>query len=388
MTLFKFCTGTGAAAILENRSIFITSPLDLNDPFEMRPAWTDAHDKRHHNDQETRNLLFAGTPMFAAIEGGIAAPIGKMPRLREPDIVPVENQLGIADTHDGQVFGILHSQYRVLSFSSGILDANRSSDVSDKDTLMWAHYADSFQGVCIGLDPSKFENGMKAGGFPVDYSPTRASLPPSYYDVFQKLRGERINAKGVVFEKDPETGLMLMPHNREEIIRDHFLSLLTHKSPAWGYEQEVRMIYDLGSFRSSSHYTKTMFACDACRKQKKAIEQCGHQTFRDALRLPANAFVAVILGSDVSSADTAAILKFLAAPDFAHVAIYWSSLHSEKYVLKYNRDEMTGSERYSLFMQRLREEQVAQAKGHIRYHDTGFRYIPAKKTINYVEKSK
>jgi hypothetical protein len=25
-------------------SIFITSPLDLNDPFEMRPAWTDEHE--------------------------------------------------------------------------------------------------------------------------------------------------------------------------------------------------------------------------------------------------------------------------------------------------------------------------------------------------------
>jgi hypothetical protein len=386
MTLFKFCNGTGGAAILKERSVFITSPLDLNDPFEMRPAWTDAHAKRHHDDQETRNRKFAGKPMFVAMSDGLR-PSGRTPLLKEPAVTPVENQLGIADMHNERVFRTLHDQYRVLSFSTGVLDVERSHDVSDKDTLMWAHYADSFQGICIGLDPAKFENGIRPGGFEVDYSPTRATLPPSHYDSGQGFQKERINHEGAVCERDPESGLFLMPHNREETLRDHFLDLLKKKSPAWEYEQEVRMIYDLGSFRETETYCRPEFACEDCQRARITHHQCKHtKTYRDALRLPPEAVVTVIFGSDVSSADASAILNILAAPDFEHVEIYWSSLHSEKYVLQYNRDHMTNGARFSLFMQGLREEQTAKAKGHVRYDETEFTHVPSKKTINYVGK--
>jgi hypothetical protein len=53
--LFKFCSGAGAISILKGNSIFITSPLDLNDPFEMRPGWTDEHQNRHFQDEQLRS---------------------------------------------------------------------------------------------------------------------------------------------------------------------------------------------------------------------------------------------------------------------------------------------------------------------------------------------
>jgi len=379
MILFKFCTASGGAKILETRSLLITSPLDLNDPFEMRPAWTEAHSKRHQEDQEQRNKMVAGSPMLVATKDGLK-PSGFTPRLKEPEMVPVDNQLGIADMHNQRVFRELHRRYRVLCFSTGILDIGRSHDVSDKDNLMWAHYAESFQGVCIGVDPAKFENGIKPGGFQVDYSPARVHLPPSFYDVNQKMTAERVIAESIPFTKDPETGLFLMDHTREEIIEDQFISLLTHKSPAWKYEQEIRMIYDLDATKRSPDYLRQTFPCGPCLQQKKTAETCSHRrTYRDAVRLPAEAITAVILGSDISRQDASVILDLLAPPDFAHVNVYWCSLHSDKYILQYNQDRMTSEERYSLFMQRLREKNVADAKGHIRHADKGMTCVPAKK---------
>src|SRR4051794_17155942 len=66
--LFKFCHADGAEKILGFESLFITSPLDLNDPFEMRPAWTDAHESRFFRDQETRNRLAEGVPHLCGDE--------------------------------------------------------------------------------------------------------------------------------------------------------------------------------------------------------------------------------------------------------------------------------------------------------------------------------
>ena len=388
-TVFKFCTAGGGAAILRSRSLFITSPLDLNDPFEMRPAWTDAHEQRHHEDQETRNKMTDGMPILAAMEGGKLQRIGTMPKLAEKPTTPVEHQLGIADMHNEGVFRLLHEHYRVLSFSTGILNLEKSHDVSDEHTtLMWSHYAESFQGICLAFDSAKFENGIKTGGFPVDYSPTRRSLPPSFYEVYQSVTAQKVEFGGVRFETDSDSGLLLMEQNREEKLRDHFITFLTQKSPAWKYEQEVRMIYDLPTIRASQHYADPKFPCEQCKTEKKTWEDCKSPTYRDALQVPPEAILAVILGTDISKADVVAILGELDGPDFAHVRVYWSSLHADRYVLQYNRDDKDAGERYSLFMQENRERQTALAKGHVRYDPNLTRYIAAKKTVNYAPKPK
>lgn len=386
--VFKFCTAAGGTAVLQSRSLFITSPLDLNDPFEMRPAWTDAHEQRFQDDQQLRNSMVAGMPLHAAMSDGTCPKIGTMPKLTETPAGDVEQQRGIADMHNEQVFRLLHEHYRILSFSTGILDLTQShADSDESTTLLWSHYADSFQGMCLAFDASKFDNGIQSGGHRVNYPPTRASLPPSFYDVYQRLRGDKVNFSGVQFEQDPESGLLLMPHNRDERVKEQLVRFLTEKSPAWAYEREVRMIYDYPIIRASPQYDSPKSVCLECQKLKKPLDQCANPTFRDAVRLPADAVLAVIVGTEASRAAVWEILGVLSNPDFAHVAVYWSSLHSDRYLLQYNRDNQEAEERYSLFIQGHREKQVAQAKGHVRYEKNAMRYIPAKKTVNYLPKA-
>jgi len=289
--------------------------------------------------------------------------------------------------HNGRVFCLLHEHYRILSFSTGILDLEKThADSDEKTTLLWSHYADSFQGVCLVFDSTQFENGLKPGGFRVDYSPVRTGLPPSFYDVYLNLTADIAEFGGVRFKGDAESGLLLMEHNREEKIHEQLVKFLTQKSPAWEYEQEARMIYELKVIQASSSYTQPRFACERCRKAKKTPEQCKNATSRDAIRLPAEAIRAVIFGTDTSKADVAEILALLDTPDYSHVGIYWSSLHSDRYVLQYNRDDRKGDERYSLFIQEYRAKQVAEAKSHIRFTKAGTQYITAKKAVNYLKK--
>jgi hypothetical protein len=59
LPLCKFGNADGAAKILEFNTIFITSPLDLNDPFEMRPAWTNTHELEQFEERQIRDQLMA-----------------------------------------------------------------------------------------------------------------------------------------------------------------------------------------------------------------------------------------------------------------------------------------------------------------------------------------
>lgn len=376
--LFKFCSAAGCAAILRDKRIFVTSPLDLNDPFEMRPAWTDAHEERFHQDQQKRNDSVAGKPLFVALEGGNVLRSGTMPRMTEPSPIPVDNHRGTSDTHNQRVFEVLHKSFRILSLSAGILDIETSSEESQVEaTLLWSHYADSFQGACIAIDPSKINNGIKPGGYPVDYSPLRSSLPPSFYDVHLQLERDGVLAENIPFTEDPDSEILLMRHNHEEKLRNQFITFLTQKSPAWKYEQEVRMIYDLPDLRVSADYSRALFPCKAAETKNA---KCGHATFRDAIRLPAEAIRAVIFGTDTKGRDASGILQILASPNYAHVAVYWSSLHSDKYLLQYSKDD----QQYVTFMQNFRASQIARAKGHMSYTAKGPEYLEAQKGTNYV----
>lgn len=147
------------------------------------------------------------------------------------------------------------------------------------------------------------------------------------------------------------------------------------------------MIYDLPTIRDSEHYTQPRFTSEVFLKAEKALEYWENATFRDALRVPPDAILAVILGTDTSKADVIAILRALDSPELAHVRVYWSSLHSDKYVLQYNRDDKVDGEWYSLFIQGLRERQTAGAKGHVRHEPSVTLYFSAKKTVNYVPKA-
>jgi len=276
------------------------------------------------------------------------------------------------------VFGFLHSKFRILSLVDNLFDIENGEGESDVPaTLMWSHYADQFQGVCLVLDRSKFDNGICKGGFQIKYPPERQSLPPSYYDCWQSL--PQIG-DGSVHQLDMAFGLLLTAAQRAEREYQHYLNLLTHKLPAWEYEHEVRMIYDFSSFVTSRNYRKTEFACEVCYQKKLPVEQCSHASYRDGVYLPTEAIRAVIFGTDSSIETVHQIFEILSTPQYSHVQHYWSCLHSDKYKVQYVKDKQD----YIKFMQEDRAEKIAYAKRHL-YHDgESLKWRPTRKGINYL----
>src|SRR5258706_187178 len=255
--LFKFCSASGAAAILKGNAIFVTSPLDLNDPFEMRPGWTDDHEARFSRDQGIRSRLAEGAPILAAVANDQLQPCGTMPFIPPYEPTPVDSQRGIADSHNSEVFRDLHSHFRILSLVGDLFDLADGRGESDAHaTLMWSHYADQFQGVCLAIDTNHFCNGIREDGFDVKYPPQRQSLSPGYYDCWGSV-GTAV--PGSSHQPHPASSLHLTNTERAALDQHYYVNLLTHKSPAWEYEREVRMIYELPELAATNHYRKLHF---------------------------------------------------------------------------------------------------------------------------------
>jgi hypothetical protein len=379
-TLFKFCTAPSAIAVLEGNAMFITSPLDLNDPFEMRPAWTNAHQARRRENEQRRNELMTNAPLFVALEGGKLAQAGKMPptSLSLVPQVDVDNQRGIADMHNGTVFTILHQEFRLLCFVASLFDLSARGGESDEQaTLLWSHYADQFQGICLAVDPTKFGNGIRPGGFPVRYDRERKSLPVSFYDSFLAVDSERSGVPGR--QRDVETGLLLTPQEKTELTRHRFIDLLTHKSPAWAYEREVRMIYGIGQERQSPDYRPIRFACETCKQKGVPVERCEKPCYRDAINLPPEAVSAIIFGADSMLSTVQKVFSILDAPRYRHVEVYWSCLHSSRYAVQY----VKGDRSYIESLHENQTRRIAMAKGHVWHDADGLKMRPSQKGVNY-----
>jgi hypothetical protein len=109
----------------------------------------------------------------------------------------VEAQRGIADHLNQQTFEALHRHFRVLSLVADLFPTVGDGGVLPDDaesgedaTLMWSHYADQFQGVCLVLNPTAFDNGIKAGGITVQY-PAEAMQFTSLQMPFSPLSSAR-----------------------------------------------------------------------------------------------------------------------------------------------------------------------------------------------------
>ena len=379
-TLFKFCTAPGAIAVLERNAIFITSPLDLNDPFEMRPAWTNAHEARHQENERRRDEMMVNAPVFVALKGGKLARAGKMPSIPLSSVGPmdVESQRGIADTHNEIAFMVFHQSFRVLCFVGSLFDLSAKGGQSNEQaTLLWSHYGDQFQGICLAVDPAGFDNGIQAGGFAVQYDRERRSLPVSFYDSFLAVDSECSGVPGR--ERDAESGLLLTPEEKTALTRRRFIDLLTHKSPAWAYEQEVRMIYEIGQQRQSPDYRPIRFPCETCKQKGVPVQKCEKPYYRDAIRLPPEAVSAVIFGADSMLSTVQNVFSILDTPRYKHVEVYWSCLHSSRYAVQY----VKGDRSYIETLHEHQTEQIAMAKGHVWRDRDGLKMRPSPKGVNY-----
>jgi hypothetical protein len=346
MTLFsKFCTAQGAAKILSGNSIFITSPLDLNDPFEMRPAWRKEHEENQFKERLIRKELTSGVPLFACTENGLA-PIGTMPALAVKPPIPPNDQIGLSDNYNLRVFEVLQRYFRVLSLVPLVVDISQNLTISEPDeTLMWSHYGDQHQGICLILDADKFNNGLKAGGYAVNYKQKRESLPPSFYNTYQNLFSPRDAAIVQV---------------REAELYQAYLGILTSKSPMWKYEREIRMIYDLAKLNPRGDFLEVSVACGDCPDTGIPKEKCTMPWFRDAVSLPPESVRGVIFGADCPINYVDELLPILSEERFRHVKLYSSSLHSDEYVIHYSEHD---AETIRVYQQSY-SEKIAHAKNH------------------------
>jgi Protein of unknown function (DUF2971) len=271
--LLKFCSAESAEKILAKECMFITSPLDLNDAFEMRPGWGEDHERQSEaNESERLGYLKSS--------GGLS------PDCQPFTNGPLDQQVRIADGQNGSIFKELHSVYRVLSFVERQASLELLPQNPEHELLMWAHYADKFQGVCIELDEGQFYNGFLKSGFRVTYNKERHALPPSFYDIWSSQPAQ--------------------------FRRDHFVNILTNKSPIWAYENERRMIYDLSELRDSNNYIQVKSKCKSCRDKGRTEESCTSIESNDAVKIPAASVKSVIFGTDCTATKANRILQILA----------------------------------------------------------------------------
>jgi len=226
---------------------------------------------------------------------------------------------------------------------------------------MWSHYAESFQGVCLAFDPTKFENGLKLGGFPVDYPPTRTSLPPSFYDVYQSMTAEKVEFGGVRFETDSESGLLLMRHNREKYC-GNTSSLFSRRNHRLEIRAGGQDDLHLGTIRAWST-TQIRISVRGMPHAKRTLEQCENPTYRDVLRVACRSNLAVIF--ERTRAGRMSLQSWLCSTVliFAHVAFTGRRCTPTNTFSNTNRDDKDAGENgISLFIQEERERQIAQAK--------------------------
>lgn len=140
--------------------------------------------------------------------------------------------------------------------------ASCSFTTNPLDRLMWAHYADSYFGFCIGIE---IEDGLVDTG----YSSTKDWHRVMYMD---QIPSELLRYVGKT--KDPHkfnnvhSGLISMEeclrqwigNQDKNILKDYVCQLLCIKAQEWVYEQEVRLIKDVPSdhFVSWDNYGITL----------------------------------------------------------------------------------------------------------------------------------
>ncbi len=294
--------------------------------------------------------MAAGMPLLIATKNGLISE-GTMPQLGDEARMRVEDQIGIADSYNRQVSEFLHNNFRILSLVKGVIDIWESFRQSrPEETLMWAHYADMFQGVSILLDPRHFNNGEWLGkqkySFPVKYQKSRISLPFWFYQILQGFSSA-------------------MTEEMRKELDENLFTLLTTKSRLWEYEHEARMIYKMNNLTPAEDFIEIPDACPKCRQRGVTLEKCQTPVFRDAVKIPEKAIVGVVFGAECS--DTGKLLSLLREDRYKHVKLYWSSLSGNEYHVDYLESNANDIE----IFQREHTERIGMAKGHVSYLNNG-----------------
>ncbi len=184
----------------------------------------------------------------------------------------------------------LHQRFRILSLVRHVLDVEAEYyDSRTEELLMWAHYADMFQGVAILFDPAKMNCGIKPWqerpGWPIRYEKERMSLPVWFYDC---LHGHPV----------PITQEM------KNHVSGCVMTLIRTKAAGWRDECETRLIYDTEKLLPKDDFDVIWDDGPECKANNNPMEKCQHRLAFDAVKFPPEAVAAVIFGPELAPSTT------------------------------------------------------------------------------------
>jgi hypothetical protein len=355
--------------MLQDNCVFISSPLDLNDSFEMRPKWTQELQDKRTEEMRAREKLMGGMTFHVLTDTGIQKNAGVFPHPTEESLdlfapkMKVEDQYGIAEGYNYSVAEYIHDTYRVLSLVENVIDTTAKYQRSHwGDVLMWSHYGDMFQGAAVLLDPEHFPNGLEnpngGRGFPINYGVERVALPNWIYSY-------------VAIKGSPPIPL---PTEKIEELDSVIAKLLTTKSKMWKYERELRMLYPMDMVTTPDKFPEVEVPIK--------LDGVATPAFRDAVTIEQKAIVGVIFGPEVTSDSLAQIAPIFQEKRYEHLKLYRSSHNGQEYQMDYMENSFEDIETFT----REHTENVGMIKNHVDYlPDNTKRMHPfgARKTVNF-----
>jgi hypothetical protein len=197
MRLYKYCDA-GGIEILRSCAIKVSSPLELNDPFDCKPVpdnWTPA------SKAALQKQITEKSPMGRALKAGVLPP--GVPRGYDLKLLQREWDRVLEDqTSDtNAVRESMENTYKGLAILC--------LSAQENEPLMWAHYTDKHQGLVLEIETD--------GVFPLGEEGTKTN----------RLYKVEYSNERPIFRFDDISS----PYT------------FTTKSSAWAKEEEYRVIY-------------------------------------------------------------------------------------------------------------------------------------------------
>lgn len=208
---------------LENQLVRATQPAALNDPFEclsIPPSIEEA-------------IVLCAISHKEYLEANKIASDEKASEMLDTELKKIRD-----DSSSNYREYIIKSQYDRINAQIGIVSFSKCWD----SPLMWAHYANTHEGFCIGFDDENdffhtnedsFFSGKRVT-VAVEYSSDRIKIPIETKDAIQRFKETwclmALKSKDWSYEKEVRTILTLEDYN-EKIERrpyDIYLFLLPH----------------------------------------------------------------------------------------------------------------------------------------------------------------
>ena len=199
--------------ILLHQEIFIPSPRSFNDPFDCRIPIAyhllkdDEELAKEYIDQVVSRQFPECT--YEQQEQEVTRLL-KEGRFRNDDFIEKENKKSIEKLHD----------------MLGVFSVTAVND----NVLMWAHYSNNHQGICIGFDSIQLFNYLGGGGGEIFYEEEYPTILPT--EDFQKQLIRQINTKASYWDYEIEYRLT------KSKFADKIMTLPKEiiKEVIWGYK--------------------------------------------------------------------------------------------------------------------------------------------------------